>query len=223
MKGTINIIMILLCIATLWVACGTEPKATPVTPPLSTVEKEDFPEKVINPIPVNNFSKKKDTIQTELENAKEIVAERKEKDETNNIVKEDVKKAIAKTAKTTSDKKVTEKKKAAKKKKARIAFDSDVFEFGTIKPGDVIKHKFEFTNTGDADLVIKGADVTCGCTYPSYPFIPIPPKERGFIEVTYDSKGKLGRQKPTVTLTTNAGTKKISLEGFVISEMAKEE
>ena len=72
-------------------------------------------------------------------------------------------------------------------------------------------------------MVIKKADVTCGCTTPSFPFVPIAPGERGFIGVTYDSTGKLGKQKPTVTLTTNIGTKKISMEGYVIGEMAKKE
>lgn len=117
-------------------------------------------------------------------------------------------------------------KKKAKPKKAvgKMTFDSDVFKFGRIKPGEIIEHKFEFTNTGKGDLIIKDAKVSCGCTHPSYPFIPIKPGERGYIGVRYDSSGKLGSQKPTVTLTTNGypATKKIYLEGLVISEMAKQ-
>ena len=103
-----------------------------------------------------------------------------------------------------------------------MKFVNDTHAFGIIKPGDVIEHKFEFTNTGTKDLVITDAKATCGCTQPSFPFIPIPPGEKGFIGVKYDSTGKLGSQKPTVTITTNGSpkTRKVYLEGVVISKMS---
>lgn len=131
------------------------------------------------------------------------------------------KKGTSTTKSTAEKKKSTTKKKSSSKKKATMKFDKDTHPFGIIKPGEVIDHKFYFTNTGERELVIKKADVTCGCTTPSYPFVPIAPGERGFIGVTYDSTGKLGKQKPTVTLTTNVGTKKIYMEGVVVGEMAK--
>ena len=129
----------------------------------------------------------------------------------------------ASSTKEKTESKAPVKKKSSSKKVAKMKFDSEVFKFGIIKPGDVIEHKFEFTNTGNKDLVIKDAQASCGCTQPSFPFIPIKPGEKGYIGVKYDSKGKLGQQKPMVTLTTNGSpaTKKIYLEGLVISEMAK--
>ncbi len=143
-------------------------------------------------------------------------------------VEEDKKKSSATSAKSSSstksaDKKTTAKKKrSASKKTAKMKFENDTYAFGIIKPGDVIEHKFEFTNTGNTDLVITNAEATCGCTQPSFPFIPIPPGEKGYIGVKYDSTGKLGSQKPTVTLTTNAypKTQKVYLEGVVISKMS---
>jgi hypothetical protein len=130
----------------------------------------------------------------------------------------------------TSDKAAatTDTKSAAKpkaKKSPNLKFTNNTYAFGIIKPGDVIEHKFEFTNTGSADLVITDAKATCGCTQPSFPFVPIPPGEKGYIGVKYDSTGKLGSQKPTVTLTTNAypKTQKVYLEGVVISELAKKQ
>lgn len=109
------------------------------------------------------------------------------------------------------------------KKYPKMKFTNDTFAFGVIKPGDVIEHKFEFTNTGTADLIITDAKATCGCTQPSFPFVPIPPGEKGYIGVKYDSTGKLGTQKPTVTLTTNGSpkTRKVFLEGVVISKLSK--
>lgn len=131
------------------------------------------------------------------------------------------KSASTKTA-GTNTKKAAKKKTRSSKKSAKMKFDNDTFAFGVIKPGEVIEHKFEFTNTGTTDLVITNAEATCGCTQPSFPFIPIPPGEKGFIGVKYDSTGKLGTQKPTVTLTTNAypKTQKVYLEGVVIGKMA---
>jgi len=116
------------------------------------------------------------------------------------------------------------KTKAKSNKSPKLSFTNNTFAFGIIKPGEVIEHKFEFTNTGSADLVITDAKATCGCTQPSFPFVPIPPGEKGYIGVKYDSTGKLGTQKPTVTLTTNASpkTQKVFLEGVVISEIKRQ-
>ena len=36
-----------------------------------------------------------------------------------------------------------------------IAFDSEEHDFGTVAPVDTIEHVFEFTNTGDQDLLIE--------------------------------------------------------------------
>ncbi len=104
----------------------------------------------------------------------------------------------------------------------KISFDNKVHEYGMIMQGDKVSHKFSFTNTGSADLVISDVSASCGCTKPSYPFIPIAPGEKGYIGVNFDSKGKLGRQKPSVTVVSNAGTTKLYLEGFVDAERAKQ-
>lgn len=124
------------------------------------------------------------------------------------------KKVVAKAEKPIARK---EQPKPVKKKRAEIKFAETLHKFGTIKSGDKVKHKFKFKNTGDANLVIKNVEVSCGCTFPSYPFLPIEPGDEGAIEVTFDSKGKVGRQKPTVTVVTNARprTLKLNLEGFV--------
>jgi len=128
------------------------------------------------------------------------------------------KKVAAKTVKT-ADRKTEPKavKKKKIKKRAKVKFDDLVHKFGTIKTGDKVSHQFKFKNTGNAPLVIKSVDVSCGCTFPSYPFLPIEPGKEGAIDVTFDSTNKLGRQKPTITVVTNGRprTIKLNLEGFV--------
>ncbi len=125
------------------------------------------------------------------------------------------KKVVAKAEEATDRKKKPAPVK--KKKRAKIEFGETTHKFGTIKTGDKVQHKFKFKNTGSAPLVIKNVDVSCGCTFPSYPFLPIKPGEDGEIDVTFDSKNKIGRQKPTITVVTNGRprTLKLHLEGFV--------
>lgn len=58
---------------------------------------------------------------------------------------------------------------------------------------------------------------TCGCTQPSFPFLPIAPGEEGTISVTFNSTGKINEQRPTVTVITNGRPSivKLNLEGMV--------
>ena len=86
----------------------------------------------------------------------------------------------------------------------KINFKQAVFNFGEITEGDIIKHQFTFTNTGDKELEILSAYASCGCTDPSYPFLGIAPGEEGVIGVTYNSVSKEGPQQAEVIIKTNA-------------------
>lgn len=112
----------------------------------------------------------------------------------------------------------------AKPKTAAILFEITTYNFGEITEGDIINHKFKFKNTGNAELVIKSAFASCGCTDPSYPFLGIPPGEEGFIGVNYNSVSKDGPQKPEVIIKTNASDHAfvLYLEGNVVPKPKKE-
>ena len=86
---------------------------------------------------------------------------------------------------------------------AQMNFDLDEWDFCEINQGDVVEHSFEFTNTGKDPLIISNAKGSCGCTVPEWPRAPIPPGEKGVIDVKFDSKGKKGQQNKRITLTTN--------------------
>ncbi len=88
-------------------------------------------------------------------------------------------------------------------KTASFAFDETEFNFGEAKEGDLVKHTFTFTNTGEIPLVIESASASCGCTVPSYPKEPIAPGAKSKIDVEFDTKGKAGVQNKTVTITAN--------------------
>ena len=87
--------------------------------------------------------------------------------------------------------------------KASISFTEKTFDFGHIKQNDIVKHDFVFQNIGSKPLEILSCTASCGCTTPDYPFIPIGASEKSSINVTFNSKLKVGHQKPSITVVTN--------------------
>lgn len=99
------------------------------------------------------------------------------------------------------------------KGKAKIEFSEKSYDFGVIKEADGrVSHEFEFTNTGDAHLIIIEATATCGCTRPEYPKNPIAPGKKGKIKVTYNPAGRPGAIDRTITVKTNGNPKKVRLK-----------
>ncbi len=141
------------------------------------------------------------------------------------VVSTQNKKETPKPSTASTAKKAVPKKPTKKKTYPAIEFKEMQMAFDTITEGDVFDHKFVFTNTGNAPLEIKSAKATCGCTQPSFPFIPIEPNEQGHISVRYNSVGKDGHQKPEVSVLTNINNKEIILylEGFVVQKEKEEE
>jgi hypothetical protein len=88
-------------------------------------------------------------------------------------------------------------------KETKIEFAYTTYDFGEIVQGEVVKHSFSFTNTGDAPLIISNANASCGCTVPSYPKEPLAPGEKGEIVVQFNSAGKMGPQNKSVSITAN--------------------
>ena len=98
-----------------------------------------------------------------------------------------------------------------------MTFKDSVFNFGTIREGDVVRHEYEFTNHGKNPLIISNAQGSCGCTVPEYPSQPIPPGKSGIIKVEFHSEGKVGHQEKSVSITTNSqkGMHRLFIKGDV--------
>jgi len=97
----------------------------------------------------------------------------------------------------------------------------------TIDYGKVYKNEdngirvFEFTNTGNAPLLIKHAQSTCGCTVPKWTKEPILPGKTGKIEVQYNMQP--GPIRKTIVIETNAvnveeGKVALRIKGEVMPE-----
>lgn len=104
----------------------------------------------------------------------------------------------------------------AQEKTAKIKFKSETIDYGTIEKGADGVRVFEFTNTGNAPLVITRVYSSCGCTIPKKPDAPILPGENGVIEVKYDTK-RVGPIRKTITVYSNADepTKAIKIKGKI--------
>jgi len=97
--------------------------------------------------------------------------------------------------------------------------DNEVFDFGEIVQGESVTHDFIIKNVGKEDLIINSAKGSCGCTVPNWPKEVIPPGKEDLITVTFNSAGKLGKQKKTVTLVTNTipNTKVLTITGTILN------
>ena len=105
----------------------------------------------------------------------------------------------------------------AQEKVAKIEFKTDVIDYGTIEKGSDGVRIFEFTNTGNAPLIISKVKSTCGCTVPKKPDGPIMPGETGEISVKYDTN-RVNPIRKTITVTSNADTPSVALKikGLII-------
>ena len=101
---------------------------------------------------------------------------------------------------------------SAQEKTAKIEFKEDTIDYGQIERGSDGVRVFEFTNTGDAPLVISNVKSTCGCTIPKKPEAPIAPGETGQIQVKYDTKRPAGPFRKAVTVLSNAETPTVVLK-----------
>ena len=111
----------------------------------------------------------------------------------------------------------------AQEKVAKIEFKTDVIDYGTIEKGADGVRVFEFTNTGEAPLIITKVKSSCGCTIPSWPKEPILPGKTGKIEVKYDTNRVMPIRK-TITVTSNATgspTVALKIKGLVVDSSKK--
>lgn len=198
-KKSLKFLSLIFTIVILFSACGGDSSSQNST--------EDNSEKT----PTSVESKVVATSNPTIEKAVESTEEKKEE------IKEEAKEPeLEKPVEKKETKKVEEKK---PRKRAKMHFPEKVFDYGFIMQGDTVKHDFHFKNVGNADLVIKRVEPSCGCTVPIYPKEPIAPGEDGKISVTFKSAGKLGRQVPNIKVFTNYRRSiKLELKGYVDAE-----
>lgn len=103
-----------------------------------------------------------------------------------------------------------------------ITFKKTSHEFGKVKEGEKATYTFEFTNTGDAPIIVSNAQPSCGCTTPNWTKEPVQPGKTGTITASFDSNGRPGKFNKTITVTSNAtvGSVTLAIGGDVIGKAA---
>jgi hypothetical protein len=111
----------------------------------------------------------------------------------------------------------------AQAKPGEFKFDSEVHDFGNIVLGKAVVYTFNFTNVGEAPIIISKVETTCGCTVPEYSKVPIKKGEKGFIKVTLTPSGPAVPIVKSITLTSNARTttKVLLIKGVYVEGNAK--
>ena len=84
-----------------------------------------------------------------------------------------------------------------------VKFMETEHDFGQVNEGEKVTHVYEVLNTGDADLLLQSVRPSCGCTTPKYDKKPIRPGKKGSIQVVFNTKGRPGKQRKTVSVVTN--------------------
>ncbi|MFN8246027.1 MAG: DUF1573 domain-containing protein [Ferruginibacter sp.] len=78
-----------------------------------------------------------------------------------------------------------------------------LYDFGTAKEGEIVEYSYRFKNTGSNPLVVTNVSASCGCTVADKPEAPVKPGEIGFIKVKFNSEGRPGEARKTITVTSN--------------------
>ena len=91
---------------------------------------------------------------------------------------------------------------------AEIKFEKEFIDYGTIEPSSEGTRVFTFINNGNAPLIIKNVQSSCGCTIPKKPEAPIDPGKKGEILVRYDTN-RIGMFSKSIIVTSNANSNPI--------------
>ena len=106
---------------------------------------------------------------------------------------------------------------------AKISFNEMIYDFGAVKEGTIITHRFTFKNTGKVPLLIEDARSTCGCTTTDKPSHPITPGDTSSINVIFNTTNKENFQVKHVTILANTYPSETSdsVQGQIISKNGK--
>ena len=98
----------------------------------------------------------------------------------------------------------------------KLKFDERNYKFGSVKEENgPVTHEFQFTNTSNDTILVKGVKASCGCTTPGWSKDAVLPGEKGFVQARYNPRNRPGPFKKSLTVNTNVGTTVLYIEGNV--------
>ncbi|MBK7106194.1 MAG: DUF1573 domain-containing protein [Ignavibacteriae bacterium] len=87
--------------------------------------------------------------------------------------------------------------------KPKISALSSEFNFGDVKEGEILTHKFVIQNTGGEILQIAKVKASCGCTAAKPSKNDIKPNDTTTISVRFDTNRRMGKQQKYVYIISN--------------------
>lgn len=86
----------------------------------------------------------------------------------------------------------------------QLQFKEETYDFGTIEEDKgQITHEFTFTNNSQRPVKILTVQASCGCTTPGWSKEPVAPGKSGYIQASYNPKGRPGFFNKSLTVTTD--------------------
>lgn len=89
------------------------------------------------------------------------------------------------------------------KKAPIVVFETESYDFGTVKEGTNVEYRFVFTNNGKSTLKILKTKASCGCTATNPTKTELRKGESSDIQVIFNTSGRKGSQHKTITVITN--------------------
>ena len=82
-----------------------------------------------------------------------------------------------------------------------LQFREESFDFGSVKEnGGPVMHEFNFTNNSGRHVKVLTVQASCGCTTPAWTKEPIAPGKTGFIQASFNPKGRPGYFNKSLTI-----------------------
>ena len=95
----------------------------------------------------------------------------------------------------------------------QLNFRAETHDFGVVDENKgPVTHEFVFTNNSPRPVTILKVQASCGCTTPGWSKEPIPPGKEGFIQASYDPRGRPGFFSKSLTVTTDLEAEPVILQ-----------
>lgn len=91
----------------------------------------------------------------------------------------------------------------------KITSPSTEYNFGEVIQGDKVNHVFTLTNNGGEKLIIHNVNTSCGCTAAQPEKLQLEPGESTSLKVTFNSTGRIGKQKKQISVISNDPENKV--------------
>ncbi len=88
-------------------------------------------------------------------------------------------------------------------KAAKVSYNKIRHNFGEVKSGSTVTYNFVIKNEGKNKLIIRKVKASCGCTATKPGKKELNPGEETELKVSFNTRGRNGKQHKTVTVITN--------------------